>query len=79
MADKVNLLGLEDRLAADAAGRERDAVIARLAEVRTAAKLNLDKGLRPTDAARWIALLAALDAAEHTVRSVWAYLHRPGR
>lgn len=70
------LLEVEDRLAADATGAERDAILARLGWARGEAKRNLDKGLPPAQATRWKSLLAALDAAEVVVRKVWAHLHR---
>jgi type III secretion system YseE family protein len=72
------LLEIEDRLAADATGAERDAVLARLQAARAAAKRNLDRGLPPPQAMRWKSLLAALDAGEAVVRRVWAHLHRSG-
>lgn len=70
------LLEIEDRLAADATGAERDAILTRLGRVRAEAKRNLDKGLLPAQAMQWKSLLAALDAAEVVVRKVWARLHR---
>ena len=78
MAEAPRLLEIEDRLAADAAGVERDAVLARLGAARAAAKRNLDVGVSPDQAARWKSLLAALDAAELVVRKVWGHLHRRG-
>ena len=72
------LLEIEDRLAADATGVERDAVLARLGDARNTARRNLDTGLPPAQAMRWKSLLAALDAGEAVVRRVWAHLHRSG-
>lgn len=72
----LRLLEVEDRLAADSTGAERDAILARLGRARGEAKRNLDKGLPPVQATQWSSLIAALDAAEVVVRRVWAHLHR---
>ena len=73
----MHLLEIEERLAADTAGAERDALLARLDALRAAAKRDLDKGLPPAE--RWVALIAGLDAAGLVVRRVWAYLHHVNR
>lgn len=70
------LLEVEDRLAADSTGAERDAILARLGRARSEAKRNLDKGLPPAQAMQWKSLLAALDAAENVVRRAWTHLQR---
>lgn len=75
MTAQMHLLEIEERLAADASGAERDALLARLDELRAAAKRSLDRGQPPSEAKRWTALLAALDAAGLVVRRVWTHLH----
>lgn len=75
MTAPMHLLEIEERLATDATGAERDALLARLEGLRAAAKRSLDKGQPPGEAKRWTALLAALDAAGLVVRRVWTHLH----
>lgn len=79
MAGAQHLLEIEERLAADASGAERDALLGRLEALRVETKRGLDRGLPPEEARRSVALLAALDAAGLVVRGVWAYLHHAGR
>lgn len=76
LPEDVRLLELEDRLAADPDGVERDRVLARLEALRRNARARLDKGLRPDDARVQRDLIAGIDAAEIVTRRIWAYFNR---
>lgn len=77
--ESVRLLSIEDSLAQDSAGAERDRIIERLRVLEREARAVLDKGVPPSQADDLRALLVALDAAQTVVSRVWSRLHQRGR
>jgi hypothetical protein len=75
----VKFLAVEDALAADAEGVERDRLVRHLRTLGSEARASLDKGAKPADARLLMALIASLDAAEVVVTRVWAYFHTQRR
>jgi type III secretion system YseE family protein len=73
-ASPLRLLDLEDRLAGDAAGWERDAILTRLRAARTAAKRQLDTGVPPELYRQLSSLIQACDAALDIVPQLWRRL-----
>lgn len=67
----LRLLDLEERLAADAAGWERDSLLARLRQARLQAKQDLDRGVPPAEYKRLMALVEACDSAIALVPQLW--------
>ena len=70
------LLAIEDRLAADPTGQERDRLHHRLQQLRANARRELDRGQPPAEARRWLSLIAAVDAADIVLARLWTHLNR---
>ncbi len=70
------LLGLEERLAADAGGAERDRLVARLRGLRQVVSRDMDRGLPPEAFRRAAVIRDGCDAALETVPRLWAMLHQ---
>ncbi|HET6467209.1 MAG TPA: EscE/YscE/SsaE family type III secretion system needle protein co-chaperone [Geminicoccaceae bacterium] len=70
----LHLLDLESRLAADAAGWERDALLTRLRAARAKAKRQLDTGVSPEVYKQLTTLIEACDAALALVPELWRHL-----
>jgi hypothetical protein len=76
-APPVRMLGLEDRLAADPEGNERDAIVGQLHDAYRMFKRELDDGARTERYFQLVALIVAIDEAMKVVPSLWAHL-QPG-
>lgn len=70
------LLGLEERLAADARGTERDRVVARLHVLRRAISRSMDQGLPPEQFRRAAVIRDGCDAALEIVPRLWTALQQ---
>ena len=70
------LLGLEERLALDVDGAERDRLVARLRKLRQTVGRQMDRGLPPEQFRRAAVIRDGCDAAMETVPRLWAMLHR---
>jgi hypothetical protein len=70
------LLGLEERLAADADGIERDRLVARLRVLQQTVGREMDRGLPPEQFRRAAVVRDGCDAAAEVVPRLWAMLHQ---
>ncbi len=75
----TRLLDIEDILAGDGSGVERDRIIERLATLAGHARAALDKGVTPSHANNLRTLMAAIDAAQVVVSRVWSRFHERAR
>jgi hypothetical protein len=74
MSEPPRMLGLEDRLAADPEGRERDAIVAQLHDAYRMFKQELDDGARTERYFQLAALIVAIGTATKVVPVLWANL-----
>jgi type III secretion system YseE family protein len=70
------LLGLEERLAQDVDGAERDRLVARLRKLRQAVGRQMDRGLPPGQFRRAAVIRDGCDAAMEIVPRLWGMLHQ---
>jgi type III secretion system YseE family protein len=76
MAQAINLVEMEERLAGDAAGTYRDQIVARFNNQLQDLKRQIDAGLAPADFEVAQKLNSALTAAVAVVDKVWQRLHK---
>ena len=75
----TRLLDIEDILAGDRNGVERDRIMERLATLAGHARAALDKGVAPSHANTLRSLMAATDAAQVVVSRIWSRFHERAR
>jgi hypothetical protein len=75
MPQAMNLVEMEDRLAADSAGSYRDEIVARFNQQLLELKREIDAGLAPADFDAAQKLKSALSAGVAVVDKVWQGLH----
>ena len=73
-APPVRMLGIEDRLAADPEGTERDAIVGQLHDAYRMFKRELDDGARTERYFQLAALIIAIGEATKVVPMLWADL-----
>lgn len=70
-----NVVEMEARLQADAAGTYRDELVSGLAAHRAALRRQIDAGLPPAEFEQANKLLAGVDAATKVVETLWKTVH----
>jgi hypothetical protein len=75
MPQAINLVEMEDRLAADGAGTYRDEIVGRFNQQLQELKRQIDAGLAPAEFDAAQKLNAALTAGVAVVNRVWQGLH----